>query len=94
MTSEGKEACIKSGAPTVLTALLREDSLMENDNAVSNVAGALWYIAKSSNGKVACVNAGAPSALMAIARNKKNWKSVKNIANAFKAITGQALERS
>ena len=92
----GCQSCIDAGAPLALTELATQNAVKENGSAARYVAIALGNIAKSDTGRQSCTAAGAPLALTGLARLKAVKEdtnaAVKDIANAYKIITGKDLK--
>jgi hypothetical protein len=91
----GRQSCIDSGAPLALTELAKEKAVKEYSFAFMAVARALGKIAESETGRQSCIDAGAPLALTELAKEKalkENRYAVKDIADAYKIITGIELK--
>jgi hypothetical protein len=91
----GRESCIDAGAPLALTELVKEKAVKEYCFAFMAVARALGKIAESETGRQSCIDAGAPLGLTELAKEKalkENRYAVKDIADAYKIITGIELK--
>ena len=91
----GRQSCIAAGAPLALTDLAKEKAVKENSEAARNVSWALGNIAQSEAGRQSCIAAGAPLALTNLAKEKtvkENSSTAGNVADAYRRITGKAME--
>ena len=89
-STAGLQACVDAKAPSALTILACEKTVMRNVNAARMIAGALFCIAMSENGRQAFIHSEALYSMVALTHEKvvmEDIEAVKSLAAAFSNIS-------